>query len=173
MTNIYQLPREIEKALDLYYSSWDEDGVQCVTDEELKVREIALFELQNQKTELLEWYLKSRANTLANLPGIEAEIKRLSEIKNKEQKKIERIEKILDYNFSQMFQWKPLAIGNFSVSYRKSEAVTIENEEIIPTEFKKEKVMISVDKIAIKEALKDGREVQWASIETRLNLQIK
>lgn len=173
MTNIYQLPQEIEKTLEIYYSSWDEDGVQVVSDEELQVRELALFELQNQKTELLEWYLKSRANKLALLPWIQEEIKRLSAIVTKEQKKVDRIERILDHNFSQMFEGKPLAIGNFSVSYRKSEAVLIENEEEIPNDYKKEKLTVSIDKTAIKEALKEWKAVQGASIEVRQNLQIK
>ena len=47
------------------------------------------------------------------------------------------------------------------------------DETLIPTEFKKEKVSVSIDKTEIKKALKEGKEIPWAVIETRQNLQIK
>ena len=59
------------------------------------------------------------------------------------------------------------------LSYRKSEAVVLVDETLIPTEFKKEKVSVSIDKTEIKKALKEGKEIPWAVIETRQNLQIK
>lgn len=59
------------------------------------------------------------------------------------------------------------------LSYRKSEAVILTDEEAIPAEFKKEKITVSVDKTEIKKALKAWLEVAGASLETRQNLQIK
>jgi len=67
MSNIYELPKEIEEALFNYYGCFDEETGELTAEEEVfKKAEAALFELQNQKQELLEWYLKDRANRLAD-----------------------------------------------------------------------------------------------------------
>ena len=59
------------------------------------------------------------------------------------------------------------------LSYRKSEAVVLTDEAVIPAEYKKEKLTISVDKAEIKKALKAGTSVPGAIIEVRKNLQIR
>ena len=59
------------------------------------------------------------------------------------------------------------------LSYRKSEAVVLTDEAVIPDEYKKEKLTVSIDKTEIKKALKAGTEVPGAVIEVRQNLQIK
>ena len=64
--NIYELPKEIEQALEKYYSCFDEDtGEMIVEDEVFEKIQAELFELQNKKEELLEWYLKDRLNKKA------------------------------------------------------------------------------------------------------------
>ena len=47
------------------------------------------------------------------------------------------------------------------------------NEEIIPAEFKKEKITVSIDKAELKKYLKEWNVIEWARIEERQNLQIK
>lgn len=59
------------------------------------------------------------------------------------------------------------------ISYRKSDSVNIENIDIIPKEFIKEKVEISADKTEIKKAIKNGHSVDGAILVTNLNMQIK
>lgn len=60
-----------------------------------------------------------------------------------------------------------------ALSFRKSEAVIIENEALIPQSLKKHiPEQWTPDKTAIKAALKDG-EIPGAYIEKRQNLQIK
>jgi len=64
--SIYTLPKEIEQALERYYSCFDEDtGEMIVEDEVFEKIQAELFELQNKKEELLEWYLKDRLNKKA------------------------------------------------------------------------------------------------------------
>ena len=174
MSNIYELPQEIEKALSNYYGCFDEETGELVVEEEVfKKVEAELFELQNQKQELLEWYLKDRANRQADNAGLQNEIARLQARIDRNNKKIQRVEKIVDYNFKENYNWKPTHYGSFTVSYRKSKATIIENEDLIPVEFIKEKITHSVDKTAIKKIIETGAVVPWAKIEERLNLSIK
>lgn len=59
------------------------------------------------------------------------------------------------------------------LSFRKSEAVEITDERMIPAEFTTSKTVVDISKIKIKEALKKGGSVQGAQLVTRQNLQIK
>lgn len=52
-------------------------------------------------------------------------------------------------------------------------ALVIENEDLIPKEYKKEKVTISIDKKTLKEDIKQGLIIEWVSIEKDYNLFIK
>lgn len=173
--NLYNIPTEIQNALDTYYSSYDEDGVQIISDEELKIRENILFELQNQKNELLEWYLKNRANSLSHISWIDKEIERLSEMKAKEEKKVKRLEKTLDFHFSEICKDKAVIFWNFSVSYTKSERTIIEDETKIPAKFKikETKVTEKIPLKDIKEAIEKGEDVPGAKIEKVRTLKIK
>lgn len=60
-----------------------------------------------------------------------------------------------------------------AVSFRKSEAVEIEDESQIPLEMKTEKITYSPNKTAIKEAIKAGQEIAGAKLVERLNASIK
>tara|TARA_R110000744_G_scaffold228561_1_gene346526 strand:+ start:8757 stop:9074 length:318 start_codon:yes stop_codon:yes gene_type:complete len=104
MSNIYELPKEIDQALLKYYNCFDEETGELIVEEEMfKKAEKDLFELQNQKDELLEWYLKDRSNRLSDNAGLQNEINRLQLRIKTNNKKIERVEKIVDYNFAEMF----------------------------------------------------------------------
>jgi len=58
------------------------------------------------------------------------------------------------------------------LSYRKSEAVFIEDEELVPDEFKTQVTSTKISKSDIKKALKIW-EVLWVRLITKQNLQIK
>ena len=59
------------------------------------------------------------------------------------------------------------------LSFRKSESVSIFDEEAIPSEYKKEVVSVSIDKTEIKKAIKEWKEIPGATITEKQNLQIK
>ncbi len=171
--NIYELPKEIEQALEKYYSCFDEDtGEMIVEDEVFEKIQAELFELQNKKEELLEWYLKDRLNKKAENEWIQMEIQRLQDRVARNNKKIDRVEKIVDYQFREDYT-KPIALWNFTIAYRKSKSTIIEDENIIDFKYKKEKVSISIDKTAIKKAIESGEQVKWARISENMNLTIK
>ena len=52
-------------------------------------------------------------------------------------------------------------------------SVDVFDETMIPPEFWREKVIASVDKVMLKDALNEGVEVPGASIQRRIKLEIK
>lgn len=172
---LYELNRETEKAFSQYLSLFDDNGEQTGTDEEVSLAYAALKELENRKDELAEWALKKRANALGNVASVEAEIKRLSALAEKEAKVAERMEKIIAQFFPSESVTKPVLLGNFAVSYRASSAVEIIDVSLIPSEFMKTPKVPepTADKIAIKAAINEGKEVPGARIEERKTLSIK
>ena len=127
---------------------------------------------QDESKPFIEYKLRQRQEASIFVAGLDAEIKRLLELKQAHEKKISSVDKQIDY-LLKLFKIDKLKTEINELSYRKSEAVVLVDETLIPTEFKKEKVSISIDKTEIKKALKEGKEIPWAVIETRQNLQIK
>ena len=84
-----------------------------------------------------------------------------------------KIERLEDYLAGQMEKVGKSRIDTVEarITLRQSEAVEVYDEDIIPQEYKKIKWEIS--KTAIKNAIKDGRKVAGAGIETRTNVVIK
>lgn len=137
-----------------------------------KVAEDLVAKSQNEAKPFIEWRLKQRQDSMIFSAGLEAEIKRLMELKQAHDRKIASADKQIDY-LLKLFKIEKMQTEINELSYRKSEAVVFTDEEAIPAEFKKEKLTISVDKTEIKKALKSGTEVPGAMIEVRQNLQIK
>jgi hypothetical protein len=61
----------------------------------------------------------------------------------------------------------------FKLSLRRSEAVEVDEVGFLPSEFIVEKTTLSADKVAIKKAIKDGKNVTGARIIENFNLNIK
>lgn len=103
---------------------------------------------------------------------IDAEIKRLGELKKSRQKTIDRLETTVS-NAMQLYQIEKLETPTLKISFRKSESIEIDNEADIPAQFLKEKITYSIDKVAIKEAIKKGEVVIGARLQQNKNIQIK
>lgn len=59
----------------------------------------------------------------------------------------------------------------FKISWRKSEKVEITNEDVIPAEFVKQ--TISFDKLAMKDAMKNGNVIDGVQLVETQSIQIK
>ena len=66
-----------------------------------------------------------------------------------------------------------LDLPHSKISYRKSASVEVTDLETLPEEYIKTKIEKNPDKVAIKNAIKDGKEVKGAKIVTNYNIQIK
>lgn len=62
--------------------------------------------------------------------------------------------------------------GTFKLSIRTSQAVNITDSDLIPEEFKKVKTEVSVDKLKIKDAFKNGKTVEGANIVENKSVRI-
>lgn len=91
-----------------------------------------------------------------------------------EEARAERLRKYLAENLQACGITKVDGPG-VSISFRKSSAVVIDGADLIPAEFMRtpEPKPAEPDKKAIADAIKAGREVPGAYIETRQSLQIK
>jgi sulfur carrier protein ThiS len=128
----------------------------------------------------VELQLKDKVNNVikfqmsceATAEAIDTEIKRLTDLKYSYLKKADNIKNYISFSLLKNGIEK-LETDISKLSFRKSQSLVITDEKLIPEEFIKIKEVKSIDKIAIKEAIKGGRTIDGAIIEEKQNLQIK
>jgi len=103
---------------------------------------------------------------------IDAEIKRLGAIKKVRNNAIERLKNVLSETMLN-FDVPEIETPTLKINFRKSQTVEILDEEQISKEFKTVKVTTSIDKMAIKRAIKAGEIVVGATVKENQKLQIK
>lgn len=139
-----------------------------LTDELENALSITREEFEN-KAVSLGYVLKSFDNSIEL---IDQEIKRLTELKKRASNRQGMIKERLS-NAMNEFGIEKLNTATLSLSFRKSESVEIEDERLIPTDFTESKVVTTISKTKIKEAIKRGENVQGAKLVSNKNLQIK
>lgn len=116
---------------------------------------------------------------------IDKEIKRLQAEKKARENKREWLKNRVDYfvkshfinedgsiDTERLHKYK-LELPHSKISYRKSDSVEITNFNLIPSKYIKKKVEENPDKVAIKEAIKNGKEISGAKLVTNYNVQIR
>ena len=161
--NIYQIEQEYLNLANQLIES----GGECSPELELQLT-INQDQLE-QKARGYGFVVKQMENDISI---IDAEIKRLSELKKSRLKTIDRLETTVS-NAMQLYQIEKLETPTLKISFRKSESVEIDNEGDIPAQFLKEKITYTIDKVAIKEAIKKGEVVIGARLQQNKNIQIK
>ena len=111
------------------------------------------------------WVLEDEAMA----KNIKEQENKLKERRETLEQRVEKRKEFLRY----IAEGKKLKTDRVTVSYRKSDAVKIVNEEIIPPEFKAVKTSYSVCKDEIKKALKAGQAVNGAELESRISTIVK
>lgn len=158
MANIYQIRSEIENfdfEVDqetgeiLNATAWDE--LQMAFDE--KVENIACF-------------IK---NLAIDINGFKQEEEQLAKRRKRLEKKVEYLKRLLAENMNE----QKFSTARCEISFRRSEAVEIVDENKIPQNMMIQKVSFSPDKVAIKKMLKEGQEVGGCRLIENLNTQIK
>ena len=104
--------------------------------------------------------------------AVNEEIKRLQDIKKRNEKAIERMETAIS-NAMQLYGIEKVDSSFLKLSFRKSESVEIVNEAQLLPEFTTTKTTVTPNKVAIKDALKRGEVVEGAVLVENKNLQIK
>ena len=116
---------------------------------------------------------------------IDKEIKRLQAEKKARERKCEWLKNRVDYFVKSQFtdengnldtegvnKYK-LELPHSKISYRKSDSVEVTDINKLPEEYIKTKIEKNPDKVAIKNAIKSGEEINGAKIVTNYNIQIK
>lgn len=101
---------------------------------------------------------------------IDAEIKRLQELKKKSAKVSDYLKERISAAMIE-FGLTEIKTPTLKLSFRKSEAVEVVDESLLAQQFYNYKP--TIDKTAIKAAIKAGEEVAGARIVTNQNLQLK
>lgn len=101
---------------------------------------------------------------------IDAEIKRLKALKEQKEKAIQKLKDAVS-DAMNLYGIEKVESPALKLSFRKSESVEI--SENLDKRFMIEKVTLQPDKIAIKEAIKKGEQVDGAVLVINQNLQIK
>jgi hypothetical protein len=103
---------------------------------------------------------------------INAEIDRLKDLKKVRENALERLKNNIS-NAMQLFQVDEIKTPLIKINFRKSESVEIDNMALLDAKFLNEKITITPDKMAIKEAIKNGEDVNGARLVINNNIQIK
>lgn len=103
---------------------------------------------------------------------IKSEIDRLTALKKSREKAVDKLANTLSVAM-QVFGVEKIESPVMKISFRNSETVEIDNIAQLDKDFIKVTVTETPDKVAIKTAIKEGREVNGARIETHKNIQIK
>lgn len=101
---------------------------------------------------------------------IDAEIKRLKALKEQKEKAIQKLKDAVS-DAMNIYGIEKVESPALKLSFRKSESVEI--SENLDKRFMIEKVTLQPDKVAIKEAIKKGEQVEGAVLVINQNLQIK
>ena len=119
----------------------------------------------------LESLCKIRARKQADIEALKAEATRMKEKADREARALDRLE---DYILSMLKRSGESKInaGTFTVGTRMSNSVWLEPDFNV-AEYMRTTTTIAPDKIAIRDALKNGAVIPGATITTKENLAIK
>lgn len=117
-------------------------------------QELAI-ELQNKSVNLVAYV----RNEESLIEAIKVEEKRLKEMREKTECKIDRFKQYVKENMEKLNLTKiPTELGNLTIA-KNPLSIEIENEDEIPEQFKQEIVTTKIDKTAIKKYFKETGEI--------------
>ena len=139
-----------------------------LAEEELTDEQRALFdayanELADQEEEKIDGFVSWLRAEQARADYLKEEAKRLQGMARNTERKLDRLK---DYyrHVMQSNGLKKVAGKVYSCSVRSCPIVLVDNEEAVPKEFWKTKVETSIDKTAVRDALKSGAVVPGCSL---------
>lgn len=165
MPSIFDNIIETERKLNLCYD--------LTTGE---VDEAKEAELNAAKEELIaegaEKLCNLRAEIMANLAGLEAELNRLTDKTKTAKKKLASLEDYILLILSRSGEEK-IKAGTWTVGTRRSTAVRITDPNFSNPRFFITKTTEQLDKVGLKDALKKGEIIPGAELATNYNLSVK
>ena len=160
MRTLYEIDNDIMLALDGL--EFDEETGEILNPETLD----ALQEERDRKIEGVALYVKELD---AEATAIKAEEEALKERRKRKERQIEGFKGWL----KRALDGHKFETPKTAVTFRKSVRVTSENEEKAPDQYMLVKTTMSVDKMRIKEDLKNGKEVEGWYLQENSNISVK
>jgi hypothetical protein len=108
----------------------------------------------------------------ADIDIIDAEIKRLQAAKKQREKASEYLKDRIKHAMD-LFSIEEIKTPLVKINFRKSESVEVDDVNALPYAYKTVKVVETADKVAIKEAIKNGADIIGCRLVANKNLQIK
>ena len=163
VATLYEITDKYLKVLDNL--EIDEETGEILNAEELDKLSGAFEE----KSEAVACYIKNSEVFIGDLKTEEAN---LAKRRKQTEKRIDYLKNVLTACLDAAGRDK-VETTKVRVSFRKSVAVSIDDEKALPADFVAETVTTKPDKAAIKKAIQSGQEVSGASLVENRNLQIK
>ena len=163
--NIYEINKAIEDILEDGFSVDEETGEILFDESDLNALDAEISE----KIENVACYIK---NLTADISALKEEEKNLSTRRKQKERKIDSLKGYINYAM-ELSGRKSLESPRCKVSFRKSSSVEVPDINALDKDYITKTIEIKPNKVAIKEALKEGKTVEGAEIVERQNLQIK
>lgn len=143
-----------------------------ITEEEYnRLGEELAIELKNKSVNIIA-YMRNQESFV---DAVKAEEKRLKEMREKTENRIEKFKQYVKDNMEKLnLQEVPTELGSLKIA-KNPMSVEIENEDEVPSEFKQEVVTTKIDKAAIKEHFKTTGEIVPGTriIDDKTSLRVK
>lgn len=147
----------------------DQAILDCIDTETGEIfDEDRLDQLEMERTKKVEGVALWYRNLLSDAEQYKAERQRFEELEKQSKAKAESLKQWLSY----ALQGEKIKTSRVNITYRKSQSVEIVANSIIPNEYMKYSEP-TINKAAIKDALKKGENVPGAMLVESQNIQIK
>lgn len=158
MANLYEIRREIA---DFEFEVDPETGelLNAISWDELNMA----FE---EKVENIACYIK---NLTSDIADFKAEEEQLAKRRKSNERKVEYLKRLLLDNMD----GQKFSTTRCAVSFKRSVAVQVDDIDHIPAELLRVKTTVEPNKTAIKDALREGREISGCKLIENTNIQIK
>ena len=154
----------------LYTLTGDLLAIQRMIEDGAEELEDTLESIELAVADKLEGYAMVIKNIESDIAGIKAEEKRLANRRKAMENSVERMKAAVQDSLLTV-EGNRLKTDKFTFSFRKSTAVQIEDETLIPPQFIKTET--KVVKTDLAKVLKEGAQIPGASLVENQSLQIK
>lgn len=159
---LYKIARSIQKCFKIPTGEYvDTDTGEVFDEEYLNGLRIA----KTRKVENIACWIK---NLQAEAEAYKKEEEAFRTRRKQAENRIESLKRYL----TNWVSGEKIETDRCKVSWRKSVSVEIQDESRVPEDYKKEKVIMNIDKVSIKKALTGGKDVPGASLLEKQNVQI-
>lgn len=159
---LYKIARSIQKCFKIPTGEYiDTDTGEVFDEEYLNGLRIA----KTRKVENIACWIK---NLQAEVEAYKKEEEAFRTRRKQAESKVESLKRYL----TNWVAGERIDTDRCRVTWRKSVSVEIQDESRVPEDYKKEKVIMNIDKVSIKKALTGGKDVPGASLLEKQNVQI-